>query len=75
MAYHEKCNCPEPSLNNWLTSMKCPSSYRQITEDLAPFQSVDMNKVEKETVSRFNLKGAHSLCHYVIKDNQVIMMQ
>ena len=38
-------------------------------------QPVDMNKVEKETVSRFNLKGAHSLCHYVIKDNQVIVMQ
>jgi len=51
--------------------MNCPSSYRQIREDLSVFDKVDMRVVAKEAVSRFNQRGQHSLCHYVVKDNKV----
>ena len=46
-------------------------TYTQIENDLKLFPKVDMTIVEKEVVQRFNLKGAHSLCHYVVKDNKV----
>ena len=47
-------------------------SYVQIQNDLKPFPKVDMRTVQKEVVERFNLKSAHSLCHYVVKDNKVL---
>ena len=71
MAYHEKCDCPQPSLSKWLKDMECPKSYSQIKQDLSIFQNIDMAHVENEAIARFNQRGAHSLCHYVIKDNKV----
>jgi len=50
--------------------MHCPSSYDQIKWDLSQFGKIDMTKVTKEAMDRFSLRGAHSLCHYVIKDNK-----
>jgi len=32
--YHEKCYCPEPSLDVWLKTMNCPTSYSQIGKQL-----------------------------------------
>ena len=71
MMYHETCYCPQPSINTWLKNMQCPSSYKQIKQDLSIFPEVNMEEVEKQAVSRFNQRGAHSMCHYVIKDNKV----
>jgi len=51
--------------------MQCPSSYDQIKWDLSQFGKIDMSKVAKEAMDRFSLRGAHSLCHYVVKDNKV----
>jgi len=51
--------------------MQCPPSYEQITRDLSQFDKIDMTKVAKEAMDRFSNRGAHSLCHYVIKDNVV----
>ena len=68
--YQETCNCPS-SLEDWLEAMQCPASYRQIKQDLSIFRSVDMEKVSRQAVDRFNQRGSHSLCHYVIKDNKV----
>ena len=69
--YQENCYCPEPKLDKWLKDMDCPASIAQIDSDLAIFPSIDMDKVAKEVISRFNQRGAQSLCHYVIKNNEV----
>ena len=68
--HHEKCNCPVP-VGKWLKRASCPKSYTQIKLDLSLFKDIDMLKVEKEMVSRFNRPGSQSLCHYVIKNNKV----
>ncbi|KAI0214981.1 Protein O-glucosyltransferase 2 [Lamellibrachia satsuma] len=68
--YQETCNCPG-SLDDWLKVMQCPASYRQIKEDLSIFQVVDMEAVAAQAVARFNQRGSHSLCHYVVKDNKI----
>ena len=69
--YNEWCNCPQPSLSKWLSAMQCPPSYEQITRDLSQFGKIDMTSVAREAMDRFSNRGAHSLCHYVIKDNKV----
>jgi hypothetical protein len=69
--YHEACYCPMNSLSSWMETMQCPNNYEQIDRDLSAFTTVDMKKVRKEAVSRFSNRGAHSLCHYVVKDNKV----
>jgi len=51
--------------------MQCPSSYEQITHDLSQFGQIDMTKVARNAFDKFSSRGAHSLCHYVIKDNKV----
>lgn len=71
MAYHEKCNCPNPSLEAWMHEMSCPNNYRQIKQDLSIFKEVDMKLVREEAVLRFNQRGSHALCHYVVKNNKV----
>ncbi|XP_014671234.1 PREDICTED: KDEL motif-containing protein 1-like isoform X2 [Priapulus caudatus] len=69
--YHENCYCPEASLEKWYENMKCPDSYSQIESDLSVFNSVDMSKVVKEAVQRFNQAGTHSICHYAVVTNKV----
>ena len=71
ISYHEKCDCPQPQMSQWLKDMGCPGNYKQIKYDLSLFRSIDMEVVAEEAVSRFNQKGRHSLCHYVVKDNKV----
>ncbi|ELT95788.1 hypothetical protein CAPTEDRAFT_221044 [Capitella teleta] len=69
--YHEKCHCPEPSLDDWMKRMNCPAGYRQIKQDLSIFGDIDMKAVKQEAVERFNQRGRHALCHYVVKNNQI----
>ena len=69
--YNELCYCPQPSLSKWLSAMQCPTSYDQITRDLSQFDKINMTDVSKRALDRFNMPGAQSLCHYVIKDNKV----
>ncbi|XP_013409314.1 KDEL motif-containing protein 1 [Lingula anatina] len=51
--------------------MQCPKSYRQIKQDLSLYKNIDMEKVEKDLVSRFSQRGSFSLCHYVVKNNKI----
>lgn len=67
--YHENCECPEDDSAKWLEHMHCPQSIPQIIHDLAFFQTIDPDKIVKETTKRFGQR--QSLCHYTIKDNQV----
>jgi len=71
VVYHDKCDCPEASLPAWLNTMDCPASYPQIKRDLSVFPSINMSESVDEAVARFNQKGAHSLCHYVVQDNKI----
>ncbi|XP_067651435.1 protein O-glucosyltransferase 2-like [Haliotis asinina] len=71
MVYHEKCDCPQPDLDQWFKDMDCPSSYRQIKQDLGIFKDIDFKKVAKEAVERFSDAGRHSICHYKIINNKI----
>ena len=76
ISYHEKCYCPVSDMEEWLEHMQCPQSYTQIENDLAIFNdTIDMKAVAQQAVARFNRKGSHSLCHYVIKDNKVLNLE
>ncbi|CAG0924161.1 unnamed protein product, partial [Notodromas monacha] len=66
----DECYCPV-EISSWLEAMKCPASYKQLDEDLSYFQSVNMTGVHAEFLRTFNNPGAQSVCHYVIKNNQV----
>ncbi|XP_059154251.1 protein O-glucosyltransferase 2-like [Physella acuta] len=69
--YHETCNCPHQTAEQWAAAVGCTATYAQIENDLEPFKSVDMTKVAKEAVERFNQAGQHSICHYKIISNKV----
>lgn len=67
--YHESCDCPEPSGALWEENMHCPATFSQIDIDLSVFPSVDPDRNAHEIPQRFEKR--HSLCHYIIKNNQV----
>ena len=69
--YHEGCNCPVPRMETWMKHMNCQQHYSQIKNDLSRYPAIDMNKLRQEYIQRFNNRGRHSLCHYVVKDNKV----
>lgn len=69
--YHEKCSCPEPDLEKFLKDLDCPASYEQIDSDLDMFKQVDMKMVVPQAVKKFNQAGMHSICHYVVLQNNV----
>lgn len=50
--------------------MHCPSSFSQIQNDLSVFPKVDLERNAREIPQRFGQR--QSLCHYTIKNNQVL---
>ncbi|XP_012943498.1 protein O-glucosyltransferase 2 [Aplysia californica] len=69
--FHETCYCPVRTADEWAKSVGCQATYSQIDHDLGPFETIDMAKVAKEAVDRFNMAGQHSICHYKVIQNQV----
>lgn len=69
--YHEECSCPINDRSEWKSTMSCPLTYPQILKDLHPFPIVDTDQVVNTAVHKFRFAGSHSICHYVVKDNQV----
>uniref|UniRef100_A0A0B7AME8 Glycosyl transferase CAP10 domain-containing protein n=2 Tax=Arion vulgaris TaxID=1028688 RepID=A0A0B7AME8_9EUPU len=69
--YHDACNCPQQTSEEWAISIGCPASYPQIELDLKPFHDINMTHVAKEAVERFNERGRRSICHYKIINNKV----
>uniref|UniRef100_A0A0B6YAE1 Glycosyl transferase CAP10 domain-containing protein n=1 Tax=Arion vulgaris TaxID=1028688 RepID=A0A0B6YAE1_9EUPU len=69
--YHELCNCPQQTSEEWAASVGCPATYLQIQHDFEPFSEIDMAKVAKEAVERFSEKSRHSICHFKIIKNKV----
>lgn len=50
--------------------MHCPPSFPQIQKDLSVFPKVDLERNAHEIPQRFGQR--QSLCHYTVKNNQVI---
>ncbi|GFR82613.1 KDEL motif-containing protein 1 [Elysia marginata] len=69
--YHETCDCPNQTPDQWAASVGCQATYNQIRLDLEPFQDIQMSKVARQAVERFNQKGRHSICHYKVVENKV----
>ncbi|CAM1292733.1 KDELC1 (predicted), partial [Pycnogonum litorale] len=69
--YNEECYCPVSDPVVWTGSMFCPSNYSQVKDDLEHFGQVDMDQVVKSAMRKYHHAGSNSLCHYVVKRNQV----
>lgn len=67
---HDECNCPQ-NVNVWLKNMGCKEEYDQITSDLNNFKSVKFSQVKGEILKRIDHPGSMSICHYVVRSNQV----
>lgn len=67
----DKCDCPEPSIDNWLQNHNCPATINQIDVDLKPFRKVNFTNLRPKILEKFNLPGSVSLCNYVLKNNQI----
>ncbi|XP_040196506.1 protein O-glucosyltransferase 3 [Rana temporaria] len=68
--YHEYCACPEEDPEVWLQTLSCPTKEPQISNDFAPFPSIDLNRMLEEVPRRFaEQRGA--IVHYTILDNQI----
>lgn len=70
----DPCYCPQSELSIWLQKAKCPTSNPQIELDLNPFHDIDFNVVLNRAIELFYNPGAHSFCHYVVKNNEVFLL-
>lgn len=70
VVYSDDCNCPQ-DLDNWLSDMKCQENYTQISSDLKLFSKVNFTKIHKKILQKFTGHGSISLCHYIIKNNEI----
>lgn len=70
IVYSDDCKCPKP-LGEWLENMNCNKNYNQITADLQLFPKVKFSEVRKKILKKFTKHGSISVCHYVIKSNDV----
>lgn len=68
--HHDACSCPV-SFDKWLLQTKCPVVDPQILKDLAWFEEIDMKKMLREALRRFDRPGSVSFCHYAVVKNQV----
>ena len=71
IVYAEGCYCPVKSFTHWLNDFGCETSYDQINSDLEPFPSVNFTKARNAALEKFNHPGSMSICHYVVKNNEV----
>lgn len=74
MLYPEECSCNTfNNVENWLQKYGCTKYYEQIESDLQHFTVIDFDDIypaAQEALFRYPNK--HSICNYVIRDNQVI---
>lgn len=72
LVYSEKCYCPR-DLNIWLIDNECKSAMQedQIVSDLHSFKRVNFSMIRDNLIKRYNQPESVSLCHYVVKDQQI----
>lgn len=69
--YEEECNCPNPSMDDWMSKYKCPTSHPQMISDLENFDNVDFDEIREELIKKYDKPNSVSICHYVVKNNEV----
>ncbi|CAK8671878.1 unnamed protein product [Clavelina lepadiformis] len=67
--YGDECDCPLNNRKQWMKALECPSSYKQIEEDFKNRETIDLTTLKEKVLARYGKH--HSLCHYVVKDNEV----
>lgn len=67
----DDCDCPDPSIRNWLSTHNCVDKINQIENDLKPFRSVNFTNLRPKILEKYNAPGSISLCNYVIKNNRI----
>ncbi|KAK8786052.1 hypothetical protein V5799_007583 [Amblyomma americanum] len=68
--YNDACSCPAP-FEDWLLQTECPTVDPQISKDLSQFEEIDMRKMLREALRRFDRPGSVSFCHYAVIKNKV----
>ncbi|XP_055386486.1 protein O-glucosyltransferase 2-like [Condylostylus longicornis] len=68
--YSEKCYCPK-ELSVWLHDNECRREENRITSDLQPFKKVNFSSIRESLLKKFNSPGSISLCHYVIRNQEI----
>ncbi|KAF6215058.1 hypothetical protein GE061_009807 [Apolygus lucorum] len=69
--YPDECKCPEEDIDIWLQDYGCDPNDKQIKADLGRFHDVDVSSFYDRAVHRFNNSYSSSVCHYVVKSNEV----
>jgi len=69
LVYHEQCYCPEYDTDKWIETMKCPTTYDQINNDLKPFPKINFDDIHEDIIKSFGKN--HAICHYSVINNQV----
>ncbi|XP_014253410.1 KDEL motif-containing protein 1-like isoform X2 [Cimex lectularius] len=67
---HDDCFCPEPFITTMLENYGC-KQFNQIHYDLSRFKSFSFDKNFDILVKRFKNSHLTSVCHYVVKNNEV----
>lgn len=68
--FSDKCYCPQ-QIDHWLSNHQCNSTYEQIEIDLKPFNALNFTAVLPKILKKYDMPGSVSLCHYVIKNNEI----
>ncbi|XP_075165934.1 protein O-glucosyltransferase 2-like [Haematobia irritans] len=72
LVYSDKCYCPR-DLNIWMIDNECKAASQedQIVSDLHSFKRVNFSMIRDNLIKRYNQPESISLCHYVVKDQQI----
>ncbi|XP_023310341.1 KDEL motif-containing protein 1-like isoform X2 [Anoplophora glabripennis] len=71
MVYPDDCMCPIHNINEFIESWECGLLPSEITERLKIFGEINWDQYREKVIKKFDRPHSVSLCHYVIKNNEV----
>ncbi|KAG5883161.1 hypothetical protein JTB14_033411 [Gonioctena quinquepunctata] len=69
--YPDNCICPVENVDEIMTTWNCGKVPPLITEKLQQFAEINWDKKRKALIKTFNKPHSVSICHYIIKNNQI----
>ncbi|XP_030751134.1 protein O-glucosyltransferase 2-like [Sitophilus oryzae] len=69
--YPDNCYCPKLKLKELLKVWNSEKVPAQIKKDFNQFQTIDWDEMRPKIIKEFDKPQSVSLCHYIIKDNQI----
>ncbi|KAF7275167.1 hypothetical protein GWI33_012120 [Rhynchophorus ferrugineus] len=69
--YPDNCYCPQYSLQDVINIWNCGNVPLQIDNDFLNFKKINWDETRLKVIDQFNKPYSVSLCHYIIKNNQV----